>query len=118
MDENRGLFLNPNHDVLYLLILLPKNKGHREKVHNQPKLHLTGTQPGQNNFCQTSNIRKSNTGKRHFSCLPSGIVRPASFKPSYSVADGKANQGKINSSVNLLGAQTIWKNVLGGKKAL
>ena len=70
---------------LYLLISLPKNKGHRKRVHNESKLHLTGTKPGQNNFCQTSNIRKSNTRKRHFSFFPSGAVRPCSLSTAFQV---------------------------------
>lgn len=84
VDENR-LFLNPNHSILYLLISLPKNKGHRKRVHNEPKLHLTGTKPGQNNFCQTSNIRKSNTRKRHFSFFPSAAVRPGVLSTAFWV---------------------------------
>lgn len=85
VDENRRLFLNPNHSILYLLISLPKNKGHRKRVRNEPKLHLTGTKPGQNNFCQTSNIRKSNTRKRHFSFFASGAVRPGSLSTAFRV---------------------------------
>lgn len=88
VDENRRLFLNPNHSILYLLISLPKNKGHRKKVHNEPKLPLTGTKPGQNNLCQTSNIRKSNT-----SVLP--IRGSETWRFIYSFPGEDANQGKI-----------------------
>lgn len=101
LDENRRLFLNVNHDILYLLISLRKNKGLRKRVQSKPKLHHTEMKQRQNNLFQTSNIRRSNTRKRYPSFFP-GAVRPGSWNL------GTASYVKVQTKVKSAYPQLCW----------